>query len=84
MRESEFHDFIRRLLDEIQGEKSELTKAALTALYEMTRLALYVKKKDRVGYSEKTIYAAGAFAKLTEMLEDNLKVPRGTVAKKLR
>lgn len=83
MQEKEFHDFIHRLLAALEIEENEMTKTALTALYELTRLALYVKKFDKVGYGEKVIYAAASFERLVASIENNLNVPPGAVQKRL-
>ncbi len=83
IQEAEFHAFINRLLKAIPAEPDKLTKTALKALYELTRLAFYIDRKDRVGYSEKGLLAARAFADLVAALETDLNVPPGTVAKKI-
>ncbi len=83
MEENKFHEFIRMTLKVLEGEPDPLKRAALQAQYEMTRLTLYILKGDQVGYSEKTIFTANAFAKLLALVEADLGAEPGTVAQRV-
>jgi len=73
-----------QMLDAIQVEPTGLTKKAFQACYELVRLTWYIKRKDRVGISEKTVYAARAFSELISEIESYLGVEAGKVDKLLK
>ena len=63
--------------------RCRLSRKALRACYELMRLTFYVKRNDRVGFSEKTILAARAFYNLIDAIGQELGVEADTTQKKL-